>query len=374
MTVVAVGYGPVLRNVALVVTAGVVGLCLVTLALAVWRRHRTQRREEAHTHVRTELFRRRGQETPGWEAWMGQLSARQRRELERVLERYLRTVSGSERGWYLARARELGMGERADAALESDALVPRLRALARLTLLDYPVTADRLLETCPDHRQTREAVARLLYERREEFDRPAAKGTALLVWRGERPMSIRGLQTCHEHGDGDPRELLLQGYWGVDGWDEAVLEQTCDVLGTCQTTVGPGWFDWVFELCDHERPQVRAASVGAFRQVGWREDFRERIPFRQLLADGPRVRRATYRVLAYWGNEAAGGLLRWAVIDESDPRAQLLAVRGLASLEAVADPDEDHPAWPDASWAWVRAELTVAERRRLPSRTGVGEP
>jgi len=165
--------------------------------------------------------------------------------------------------------------------------------------------------------------------------------------------------------------LLLQGAWSVAHWSETILEQVCTVLQSCQTTLGPEWFEWVLALLTHENPRVRAAAIQAFRQTGWRDDFRERIPFRTLLADQARVRRATYEVLAYWGDEDARQLLEWAVIDEDDARAQLLAVRALASLEVEVDPDQEQPAWPDQSWDWVRAEIRAAERRRLPSRTGV---
>jgi len=361
----------ILTWIALGVVALVLVLSVTTLLLSVRRRRTDRRRQAARRYVRGEFFERRRRDDPRWEQWVAELSALERAELERLTEQYLRAVSGAEREPYLELAGVLGMGEQAIAALSSGDTVSQLRALARLTLLEYPVSEGRLLETGFGTQRTREAAARLLYERRGEFRRPAALATAILVWGGTRPMTAWGLKTLHQHNDGDPRPLLLQGAWSVDRWSEPTLEQTCTVLGECQTTLGPSWFEWVFPLLEHENPRVRAAAIGAFTPTGWRDDFRERIPFRTLLADEPRVRRATYRVLAYWGDESARELLEWAVIDEDDARAQLLAVRALASLEVEVDPDEDQPAWPDSSWNWVRAELVAAEHRRLPSRTGV---
>jgi hypothetical protein len=353
--------------------AAVVLLSLVTLALSVWFKRRDRLRHDAHETVREELFERRRRDDPGWDRWIDTLSSRERAEFAGILERYLRTVSGDERELYLDLASRMGMGEQAEADLDSDDRIVQLRALARLTLLEYPVTADRLVQTCLDDQYTREAVARLLYERSEAFRRPAALGTSVLVWGGTRPMTAWGLETLHAHSDGDPRELLLYGAWCNQAWSETVRAQVCTVLATCQTSVGPAWFEWVFSLLEDGNPRVRGAAVQAFRQTGWREEFRERLPFRLLFADRPRVRRATYRVLADWGDEGARELLQWAVIDEDDPRAQLLAVRALASLDADVDPRDEQPAWPARSWDWVRAELAAAESRRLPRRTGMLE-
>lgn len=361
----------VLVGVAIVIVGLVLLLSVVTLVLSVRRRRADRRRQAARRYVRVEYFERRKRDDPEWERWIADLSGLERRELETLTEQYLRTVSGSERRPYLELASVLGMGERASAALSSDDRISQLRALARLTLLEHPVSEQRLLETTLSTQRTREAAARLLYERRAEFDRPAALATAILVWGGTRPMTAWGLKTLHQHNDGDPRPLLLQGGWSVDRWNETTLEQNCTVLGECQTTAGPDWFGWVFSLLEHENPRIREAAIEAFRQTGWRDDFREQLPFRSLLADDERVRRATYRVLAYWGDERARELLQWAVIDEDDSRAQLLAVRALASLEVEVDPDEEQPAWPDSAWNWVRAEIRVAEPRRLPTRAEV---
>jgi hypothetical protein len=357
----------ILQGSAVVITIVVFVLCVVTLLASVRARRREQRRTDARRRVRGELFERRQREDPDWEAWIAGLDAVERDQLEQVIDRFLRTVTGSERALFLLLADKLDMGETADATLDSRAVVPRLRALARLSLLEYPLTGERLLETCLDDQRTREAAARLLLERSDDFQRPAALGTVFLVWDGQEALTARGLETLYELNDGQPTALLSQSRWSNETWNPRVLAQTCSVLAECQMTPREDWFEWAFPLFEHDRARVRAGAMQAFRRVGWQEQLRDRIPFRALITDQePRVRRATYRVLAYWGDEHARELLEWAVIDEDDPRTQLVAVRGLVSLEA--DPMGEHPAWPDTSWNWIRAEIEAAERRRLPQR------
>ena len=349
-------------------------LCLVALVTSIRSSRATRKKKRARERVRTELFERQTQDEPNWSDWVSGLSGTERTELAGIIERYLRTVSGVDRESYLAVADELQMGERADATLDTRPVIPRLRALARLSVLSYPISEQRLIETSLDDRRTREAAARVLAERHEEFDRPRPLGTALLVWDGRTPMSARGLKTLFDLNETQPLTLLSQGMWSAENWHPTVLIQVCTVLEACQTPAKESYFEWLFELFAHDNPAVRAATVRAFGGAGWREDLRERIPYRALVTDDdPRVRRATYRTLSRWGDQRATDLLEWAVIDEDDDRAQLLAVKALATLDG--DPDESQPGWPTASWEWVRAELNTttnekAELQSLPT-TGV---
>ncbi len=350
------------------------GLSLLTLAVSVRARRRDRKRREARRTVRGELFEQRRHDDPDWEAWIGELSPRERTELATIIEQYLRTVSGHERRFYLGIARVLQMGEQANAALAGKDTVARWRAIARLTVIDYPVPKRRVLQTSVGDQRSREASARLLAERHDEYRQPETLGVGLLIWHGDRPMTAWGLDTLYEHTDGNPTELLVQANRTAKTWDDTLLSQACIVLESSQITADASQFEWLFPLFDHENPRVRAATIRAFRQVGWQPALRERIPFRQLLADEPMVRRATYRVLAHWADRKAQELLEWAVIDEENQRAQLLAVRALASIETDINPNETYPAWPSASWDWVRAEIAVDEQRRLPTRTGVVTP
>ncbi len=333
-------------------------LCLIALGTSIRLSRATRKKKRTRERVRTELFDRLTRGEPNWNEWVAGLSRTEQTELAGVVERYLRTVSGSERESYLAVAEELQMGERADATLDTRPVIPRLRALARLSVLSYPISEQRLLDTSLDDHRTREAAARVLAERRDEFDNPRPLGTALLIWDGRTPMTARGLKTLFDLNEEQPLTLLSQGMWGAENWHPTVLIQVCTVLEACQTPVRASYFDWLVRLFEHDDPAVRAAAVRAFGGVGWREDLRERIPYRQLVTDDdPRVRRATYRTLSRWGDQRATDLLEWAVIDEDDERAQLLAVKALATLEG--EPDETQPGWPDAAWNWVRAERRV---------------
>ena len=347
-----------LTGVAIAIAAVFVGFAVITVAASIRAASADRRRTAARERIRTQLFERVSRDEPEWETWVETLSDRERRQLISVVDRYLRTVRGDEREAYLAVARALNMGEQADAALDKSETLPRLKALSRLTLLDYPISERRLLETCLDDPRIREAAARLLYERREEFERPRALGTVLLVWDGREPLSARGVETLYDLNRANPVVLLSQGRFSSYRWETPVLVQVCTVLGSCRTPARYERFEWALWLFDHEDPTVRAAAIELFEGLGWRSDLRAAIPFRQLVTDeDSRVRRATYRTLAQWGDQHAHHLLEWAVVDEDDPRAQLDAVRALASLDG--NPDRDQPGWPNETWAWVRAERDI---------------
>lgn len=342
-------------------------LSMAAIATSVRERRRDRKRVAARERVRSSLFGRAAQDEPDWESWIADLSATERTQVADIIEHYLRTLRGSGQESFLAVARAMDMGAAADEHLDDSSILNRLRALARLTVLDYPIDEQRLLATSLEHRRTREAAARLLYERREEFANPEALGTALLLWDGQQSMGIRGLETLHDLNSTDPFALFSQGFWGVHRWRPTVLVQVCTVLQACRIRrVGP-IHEWVFTLFDHWNPRLRAAAIRAVKSAGHRDDVRSRIPFTQLITDeDPRVRRSTYQVLAAWGDTRAKGLLEWAVIDEEDERAQLVAIRALASLES--EPDAEQPGWPDAAWDWVRAERAVYGTRPLTTQ------
>ena len=343
-------------------------LCLSvgTVGLSIAKRRADVRAFEARSRVRHTLFELQAADDPNWSGWIGSLTGVERDELESLLERYLRNVSGSDRRLYQSLARDLGMGERAAADLDQNGTVPTLRALARLSLLDTPIESERLFETCLSDRHTRAAAARLVEVRPDAVDAPGFVGTTLLLWDEDQPLTVEGLETLYDLNDGSPTPLLLRASRNFERWDPALLDQVCRVLGTCQTTRDEGRFEWVFSLFDDENPRVRAAAIDALRQQGWRRGLRSRVPFRALVTDeSPLVRRRTYRVLAYWGDVQSRDLLEWATIDEFDSRCQLTAVRALASLDV--DPARNHAAWPEAAWQWVTADLAVDNGRTLPT-------
>lgn len=333
-------------------------LSMTAVATSVRKRRADRRRRATRDRVRNSLFSRAAQDDPDWDAWIATLSKTEKTELADVIEQYLRTLRGSERETFLAVASALGMGKKANERLDHPSVITRLQALARLSVLDYPIDEKRLLDTCLGNHRTRESAARLLYERRDEFAKADALGTVLLIWGGQEPMGIRGLETLYDFNNHDPDTLFSQGFWGLQHWQDTVIVQVCTVLQACRIRRIEPAHDWVFSLLDHSKPQLRAAAIRAVRNAGYRDDVRDRIPFTQLVTDtSPAVRRSTYQVLANWGDSRSYGLLEWAVIDEQDERAQLLAIHALASLEG--EPNADQPGWPDAAWAWVRAERAI---------------
>ena len=352
-------------------TAAVVVLFVViaggTLSLSAIRQLQDRRRDEIRGRLRRELLDQRRQGDGVDEEWIDGLSRAELEELEAVVERYLRLLSGRQREQFQSIATTLGIGERADRTLDRPGVTPRLRALASLSLLEYSIGRTRLLDTCLDTRRTREAAARLVEQRRDSFADAAITGTTLLLFRRERPLSRYGLKTLYDLNDADPLPILIRASRDAGKWEPALLIQVCTVLEHCRAVVQPRHFEWVFDLFDHEQPLVRAGAIGIFQRHGWRRELRSRLPFRELVADeDPRVRRRTYEVLAAWNDDEARQLLGRAVIDEEDSRCQLVAVRALASLET--DPDRTSPGWPDEAWEWVDAELRVDTGQRVPTR------
>lgn len=358
MTVVDVSPLLVLLIGVIVVLSLFIGLAGVALAASSYARRTDQRRTAARKRVRQGLFDRVDDSDPDWSTWVDTLSSTERRQLAEVVERYLRTMSGSGREPFLEVAAALEMGARANRRLDHPDSGTRLRALARLTVLDYPVDEQRLLETSLEKPRTRAAVARLLYERRDEFPGHRALGTGLLIWAGQEPLDVWGLETLVALNTDDPSALLSMGFWSLHCWTTTVTVQVCTVLQDCRPPRTSASHEWVLHLLDHENPRIRAAAIRALTLAGHRDDIRARIPFHPLVTDeDPGVRRSTYQVLAAWGDPRSKGLLEWAIVDEDDERAQLLATRALASLEE--SPDANQPGWPDATWKWVKTEREV---------------
>ncbi|WP_096391311.1 HEAT repeat domain-containing protein [Halopenitus persicus] len=338
-------------------------LSVLAIGLAAWKRRVDTITARSRETVRETLFERQKRSHPEWERWTESLSATERDCLIAVLDRYLRVVEGEQRETFLDVAAALDLGERSDAALDRSAVVPRLRALARLAMLDHPLTVDRLLETCSDTQRTREAAARLLYERRDEYENAAELGSKLILWDGQEPITIYGLETLADLNTGGETPLLHQAADAVPVWRQSILIQTCFVLEHTEQIDPDAPIDWLFPLLEHESPTVRTAAVRAFKQQGWRDAVRTRLDLRSLITDNAaNVRRATYDVLTYWGDEQSRDYLEWATITEADERCQLVAVRGLQSLETPREGYGDQIGLRKA-WEWVEAELAVSDQQ-----------
>ncbi|SDY71373.1 HEAT repeat domain-containing protein [Halopenitus persicus] len=340
-------------------------LSLLAIGFSVWKRREDTIKARSRDTVRQKLFEQQERANPEWTQWVDSLSATERENLIAVLDRYLRVVEGEQRETFLDVAAALGLGERSDAALEQSAVVPRLRALATLAMLDYPISVDRLFETCSDTQRTREAAGRLLYERRDEYENAARLGSELILWDGNHPMTIYGLETLAELNTGTETPLLYQAMDSISVWKESVVIQVCFVLEHTEQIDPDAPIGWLFPLLEHESSTVRTAAVRAFKQQGWRDTVRNRLDLRSLITDNaPNVRQATYEVLTYWGDEQAREYLEWATITEADERCQLVAIRGLLALETPREGFSDQIGLRKA-WHWVEAEIAVSDRQRI---------
>lgn len=342
-----------------------VALSVLAISIAAWKQRLDGITAQSRETVRQKLFKQQEHSNPEWEQWIESLSATERDRLVSVLDRYLRIVEGEQRETFVDVAAALDLGERSDAALDQSTVVPRLRALATLAMLDYPLSVDRLLETCSDTQRTREAAARLLYERRDEYENAAELGSKLILWEGKEPMTVYGLETLAKLNTGGETPLLYQAKDAVSTWEQSVIIQACFVLEHTEQVDPDAPIDWLFPLLDHESPIVRTASVRAFKQQGWRKTVRSRLDLRSRITDeSSNVRQATYEVLTYWGDEQAREYLEWATITEADERCQLVAIRGLLSLETPREGFSDQFGLRKA-WNWIEAELLVSDRQRI---------
>lgn len=350
---------------AVVVFAAYVAMTVGATALTWYHRRRTRRRDHRRDALRAALFDRVDREDPALDDWIAGLAGEDRDLLADVVVGYLRTIRGADRGPYLAAAEALWLGERAEAALDAADPLDRVEALSTLAVLAYPIDIDAVEAAAVD-RRTRECAARLVLERRDEIDHHRHRGTRLLIGDGDEPLSVYGLGTLESLTTGRESPLLALADAQSERWHPDLLVQVCRVVEHAEQLDPDAPLDWLFPLLEADDPAVRAAATRAFTHLGHRRDLRRRIPINALLADeSPRVRRATYETLAYWGDAVARDRLTWSVISEDDPRAQLVAIRGLLSMGA--DPDRDSPGWPTEAWAWIDAELAVSDRRRLPT-------
>lgn len=335
-------------------------IALSTVGISGLKRRSDRIESRSRETVRNELFRRQAQVDPDWDRWIDSLSKTEREALKSVLERYLRLVEGSQRDTFLEVADVLDLGSRADAILDRSDIVPRLQALSTLSHLEYSVSKDRLFRTCSDAKETREAAARLLYERRGAYENAAEYGTRLLLWEGREPLSVYGLETLAVLNTGSNTPLLHEANEHVTTWSESTVVQVCLVLEHIEQIEADAPVEWLFPLLEHDEPSVRSAAIKAFKQHGWRSDVRDRTDVRSLIADDdPGVRQATYEVLTYWGDAEAREQLEWATITEDDERSQLVAVRGLVSLGT--DQRDGQDAWPAGAWQWILAELEIRD-------------
>ncbi len=341
--------------VGLALLAALVGA--VTLLQAVRFDRRDRRNEAVRDRLRGPLLERLFADEPGWEAWVGDLSGRERRQLRVLLADHLRKLRGTEHARLCDLARVLGVQREArrNVAAGRDLF----QSLTWLALLKEPVDPAVLESTCTDTRTHRAAAARVLHA--SDHPQAGTAGTDLLLGEGDEPLSAFGLDTLYRLNEGAETPLLPALSDPERPLAESVLVQALVALRYCHVDQPAGRFEWLPALLGHDSPRVRAAAVGTLERHGWRAAVRDRVDVEALLADPePSVRYDTYLLLAAWGTEASAGWIRTG-FDAPDDREVLTAVRALFVHPRAELPDAEGRVGPFVEW--VRADAAVSGPR-----------
>jgi hypothetical protein len=310
----------VLAVLAVVVGSLLATIVALTLGLSVHVTRRDRRADARRDRLRSALLERLYGESPDWGAWVEELSAADRRVVRELLRDQLRWVRGADRERLRSLAGELGLVERAHA------------------LLGERVDADRLVERCRDHPETRGAGARLAVE----VDGDARTiGERLLLDPGE-ALSVLGVDTLFHCYENDPEALARRASADGARWSESLFIQVLEVFGEC-AVVGPGApLDWVLDRLDAGSPRVRAAAVGALAAYGWRDDVRAAVVDGAVANDpDPEVRAVVYRVYGEWASDGALARLTEALRTDGSDRCRVTAARALQRAGWTAERADD---------------------------------
>ncbi|MEZ3117200.1 HEAT repeat domain-containing protein [Halobaculum sp. MBLA0147] len=313
----------------IVLLALLIAVAVLTLAESVYQYRRDRRRDRVREDVELALLSRMSDPDPEWDEWVASASTPERDVARELLDDYLRTVEGTERANLVELVRELGIFAEARETLDGGARHEKLQALGWFALSGEGVDPDRLEATCTGGNDLRAAAARVLYE----ADHPDARerGTDLLVGDGSTTLTTHGLDTLYRLYETDPKPLLDRAAAEGDEWGLSLVVQVLSVIRHTGLLAQDADWSFVRDHTTHESPSVRAAAAQAFGPPGWDPAFRESVPVERLLADPHRnVRRATYEVLAEWGDGRSLELLREALRTEPDQRSRL---RGLEALD-----------------------------------------
>ncbi|PSP55201.1 hypothetical protein BRC82_06760 [Halobacteriales archaeon QS_1_67_19] len=265
----------------------------------------------------------------------------------------MRQLQGDWRRKLQALATELGFdADRLRKGVTSEQLYETLRTLSWLAPLDRPRVVDAALRTCTWSPRVRTALARVLYE--HDDPRATRTGVELLLWDGIEPLSVFGVDTLYHISNRDPSYLLSVAQSDADEWSDALLVQVLQTVRNCETTIDPNAIEWVISYLDRDSPEVRAEALEVIAQYGWSSLLWSQIDPETHLADrSPLVRRAAYRLVGAFGDEAAIDSLAAAVKRDPDDRARLVGVRQLRETDWRIDADLDRSSKFWQAWRWV---------------------
>lgn len=335
----------------------------LNLAASVWTKYRERKTESVRKPLQSDMLDRLFSSDPDWASWVSDLDSTERREVETLLDAFLRKIEGEAHGHLRDLADDLGLIERARQGVTTNG--QQFRAMTWLALLHEPIAPSRLVDACGDDQKLRDAAARVLLNS-DHPDGPE-KGTALLVGRGEQPMTVMGMDTLYRLNNGSKTPLVRYLESAPREWPESLLIQALLVFQNCTVDKPLQYPNWLFDLLNHEASQVRLASIGVLQTHGWHPEVRRSIDFEQLTNDpDPNVRRNSYLLLASWQDRES---LRWLrnALGREHPVDRLSVVKAF-HLHPHADISELPNAYSDAV-AWVRAERNMPNRRRIRERS-----
>ncbi|WP_176765205.1 HEAT repeat domain-containing protein [Halovenus aranensis] len=287
---------------------------------------------------------------PEWEEWVNSLSESERRVATELLEEYLQRIQGRDRAALQQLGYALGIDQMARRKLRDGDRFERLWALHWIARLDIDIKIQTLQSSSDDYPETRAAAARVLYE--QERPEAARTGTELLL-QGPKPLSVLGVDTLYQLNKLSPEPLISAATSSYSEWDESRLIQVLQVIGEAGPSKPDTALGWLGFLFLSESPNVRAAAAQSLSGYGWHDDVRSAVDINQVRTDeSPQVRRAVYRMLGTWEDDASTNALLDAVRTESDPRAAIDAITALGE-RAEQIPESELSTSSSAARDWV---------------------
>lgn len=337
-------------------------LLLATAGLTVGRSVLAARRDRRQAAIRdrlkADLLATVSGDGPDWTA--RDLSETERQVLMSLIHAHVRVLKGAARDRLADVAVTHHLDETARHRIRTGTPPQQRAALHFLTALGVDIDPNDVITHCRRPMPSRVAATHaLLHQPAPELDRLID----YLLGPGE-ALSQRGMDVLLDLATRDPTKVLRYARDNHQAWDRPLLIQGLLVIGQGfpQTIDEP--LGWVVDIAlpdagfvFHGSVDVRRAAIEALRPYGWRRDLRARLDLERLLNDpSPRIRRATYRLLAAWGDTDAIEHLIAALPDEPDDRARLRGAEGLYANRPDYTPTTDRLA---RSWEWISAEAAT---------------
>jgi hypothetical protein len=207
----------------------------------------------------------------------------------------------------------------------------------------------------------------------EKTDRLADEetGIEILLTGIDVQFTVFGQDTLYHVARRDPAPLLRTASEAYQTWPEPLLGQVLAVCAQLETSVRDGELAWIVAVLEAGTEATRAAAADALASFGWQGSLRGRAFLESAVNDpSPRVRKAVYRMLASWGDQAALDVLRRALADETDPD---VLTAGMTALARRQDRFETDPGiMLGAAWDWSLEHVTYDNLARQAEIQQVG--